>query len=144
MTIDFGYGVDLSRTNFKADAPKYIIEHLAPSSILKQFKEYCAENSEDLNEVEATLCFADEYESDIHYIRGIEALLVDCINLSECDGNDTFLYEDYCIYVGARIPVDEKHKASLLTTQDIQRILAKYLNPLLIDTVCVEFLEIRE
>ena len=144
MVIDFGYGVDLSRTNFKPEAPKYIIEHLAPASILEQFKEYCAENSKNLEEMEAALCFSDEYENDVHYIRGIEALLVDCINIAECDGNDTFLYDDYCIYVGARIPADEQHRASLLTMQDIQKILAKYLNPILIDTVRIEFLEIRE
>ena len=143
MIIDFGYGVDISRTQFVADAAKYTLEHYATKDILDEFEDYCKEYEDLVEEGIAESCFVEDYMDDVHCVDGIEAILIRCINDNECHGKDVFLYDDYCIYVGARIPANDDEKAELLTTESIRTILAKYLNPILTEPVSVKFLEIR-
>ena len=143
MIVDFGYGVDVSRMQFVTGAAKYILEHYATKDILDEFEDYCKENEDLVEDGVAESSFVEDYMDDTHCVDGIEAILIRCINDNECHGKDVFLYDDYCIYVGARIPANDDDKAALLTMENIRAILAKYLNPILTKSVNVELLEIR-
>lgn len=141
---DYGYGVDMSRTEFIPNAAKYILEHFASEDLRGDFRAFCEDNPELVEDGEAEEIFIDEYEDDLTYASGIEAFIVRCINDNECPTADAFAYNDYCIYVGARIPANDEEKAKMLTQEDIRRILVKYLNPILESDVTVEFLEISD
>ena len=144
MTVDFGYGVDMSRVKFKSGAARYIFEHYANDDIRNEFASFCEDNQDLVEDDTAVETFVEEYEDPITWASGIEGFLVRCINNAECKDYNDFAYDDYCIYVGARIPADEVQKSSLLTMEDIRRILAKYLNPVLEAEAIVESLEIRD
>lgn len=143
MTIDFGYGVDMSRARMKPDAAKYVFEHYATDDLRDDFKEFCEDNPEIVEDGTAVEVFVEEFEDDITCASGIEGFLVKCINDAECKKYSDFIYDDYCIYVGARIPANQTQKASMLTMEDIHKILAKYLNPILETELVVEYVEIN-
>lgn len=154
MSYDFGYGADMSRMNFKQGAAEYIIENLASPRLRKEFEQFCEDckdecevfpsTGEDFGMLEQADSFAAEYE-DYYCNTGIEALLVACINDNECGGEEVFFYEDYCIYVPARIPEDDKAKEKMLTQERIREILAKYLNPIITDdSIVVESVETHD
>ena len=144
MTIDFGYGVVMDNVEFKLDAAKYVLDNFATQEILDEFNEFRKYNDDITDDDEAKEIFVDEYEDPIYCEGGICGLLVRCINAHECGESHKFAYEDYCIYVGARIPADDDEKSGMLTMDDIRKILAKYLNPILKNNVNVEFLEIHD
>lgn len=143
MTIDFGYGVVMDDAEFKIDAAKYVLDNFATKEILAEFDEFKKDNPDLVDEDEAKVIFVDEYEDHTYYESGICGLLVKCINELECGGEHKFEYQDYCIYVGARIPSDNKEKIKMLTQEDIRKILTKYLNPILEGNVSLGFLEIH-
>ena len=141
MVVDFGYGVDMSQANFKKGAAKYVLTNYAAEEILDDFKEFCAEYPDLVEDGSAEACFADEYEDNIYYTSGLEAIIVKSINVKE--NTDAFMYDDYCIYVGSRIPLNDNQRALMLTMEDINRILAKYLGPILEGDLVIESLVIN-
>lgn len=143
MIVDFGYGVDTSRVEFKQDAAKYILKNLASQEVLDEFEGYCADNADLVEDGTAEEMFVEEYEDSVSYATGIFGLIVRCINDNECGGADIFEYDDYCVYLGARIPANDAEKAKMLTQEDVRRILAKYLNPILQCDVSIEHLSIN-
>lgn len=143
MVIDFGYGVDMSRVNYKSGAARYIFEHYATDDIHKEFDDFCEDNPDLVEDGNAVDVFVEEYEDGITCASGLEGFLVRCINDAEFSKRDEFIYDDYCIYVGARIPADDSEKDNMLTMVDIRRILSKYLNPILEEDVNIECLEIN-
>ena len=143
MIVDFGYGVDTSRVEFKQDAAKYILKNFASQDVLDEFEGYCADNADLVEDGTAEEMFVEEYEDSVSYATGICGLIVRCINDNECGGADIFEYDDYCIYLGVRIPTNDAEKAKMLTQEDVRRILAKYLNPILRCDVNIEHLSIN-
>lgn len=143
MIVDFGYGVDMSRTEFKQDAAKYIIKNFASKEVLGEYEDFCEDNADLVDDGIAEEVFVEEYEDAVSYAPGMCGLIVRCINDNECGGADIFEYDDYCIYLGARIPDNDAEKAKMLTKEDVRRILAKYLNPILKCDVNIEHLQIN-
>lgn len=144
MVIDFGYGTIIDNAELKMGAAKYVLENFASQEILDEFKDFCKDNADMIDSEAAEELFVEEYEDPIYYDSGIYGLLVRCINDREFGGSRKFAYEDYCIYVGARIPDNDDEKADMLTKEDIRKILAKYLTPILKNGVTVQFLEIHD
>ncbi len=141
---DYGYGVDMSRAKFCNNAAQYVMANLASESLKTDLLEFMTDNPE-LDAEEAVVEFVDSYEDDIHCNTGLEAIIVRCINDNECNGRDEFLYEDHCIYVGARIPRNDADRSAMKTMEEIQSTLAKYLCPNVIETpISIESLEIHE
>lgn len=128
----------------KPDAAKYVFEHYATDDLRDDFKEFCDENPDLVEDGTAVEVFVEEFEDDITCTSGIEGFLVRCINDAESYKQHEFMYDDYCIYVGARIPEDGSDRQRMLTKADIRRVLAKYLNPILEAEAVVESLEIRD
>lgn len=143
MVVDFGYGIDMSRAKLKQGAAKYVFEHYATDDIRSEFEDFCADNQDLVEDGTAEEVFVEEYEDSLSCANGIEVFIVRCINDIEFYKRDEFIYDDYCIYVGARIPEDDSDRQRMLTKADIHRILAKYLNPILETEVVVEHLEIN-
>ena len=146
-TRDFGYGVDLSRKDVKwrPGAAEYFLANLASPSIKEEYAEFREENPE-LDDEESADAFVDEYEDSETLESGFEAVIVRSINENECGSRDNFIFDDQCIYVGARIPRNHAEKLVMLTLEDIGRLLAKYLDceHILENPVTVETLEITE
>lgn len=144
-TIEKGYGIRLD-TNFqpKNDAATLLVDRIInakDSAILADYKEYCKDNSLDENDVEAKESFVDDYENEQTCGSGLEQLAVDFINEEKFDNEQVFVYEDCTICVLAYIP---KEKNTILPSQeDIRRIIADYINPLIKEPVDIEWLQIH-
>ena len=93
MTIDFGYGVDMSRVQLKPDAAKYVFEHYATDDLRDDFKEFCDENPDLVEDGTAVEVFVEEFEDDITCTSGIEGFLVRCINDAESYKEYEFMYK---------------------------------------------------
>ena len=147
-TIDFGFGVDMSRdqAQFREGAALFIVQNLLSPEVETLWRVFREEHPELTDDAEAADMFCDEYTDEEGFYDGIEELLCRCMNDNECNGEPVFAYEDYCIFVGAKIPVDEADKVAMLTQEDIRRILAKYLNGehVLKDYPNIETLEITD
>lgn len=143
MVVDFGYGVDMSRAKFKNGAAKYVLDNYATKDILDEFKDFCSEYEELVENGDAEEAFVEDFEDDLSGASGIEGLIVRCINDREFDKSDAFIYDDYCIYYGARIPANDMEKAGILTMENVRYVLAKYLSPILDNELNVEFLTIN-
>ena len=146
-TRDFGYGVDLSRKDVKwrPGAAEFFLANLASPSVKEEYAEFREENPE-LNDEDFADAFVDEYEDSETLESGFEAVIVRSINENECGSRNDFIFDDQCIYVGARIPRNQIEKFAMLTLEDIERLLAKYLDceHILENPVAVETLEITE
>lgn len=144
---NIGYGVDTTKKvyEYRKDAYERFLSDIASKSILEDYREYETEaksENPEITQEELLDSFFEEWEDSIGR-DGIEQMLCESINERECNGQEKFFYEDYCIYVPADIPVNDAAKAQMLTQEDIQRLLAKYLNPLLEQPVTVEWLDIH-
>lgn len=142
--VDYGYGVDMSNAKFIDNAAHHLLRNFASAAVKQEFEDFCEDNPELVEDGTAEEVFVDEFEDDITCGSGIEGFIVRCINDNECPHADAFAYSNCCIYVGARIPANAEERAKMLTQEDIQGILAKYLNPILESELTVEFLEIYE
>lgn len=152
---DFGYGVDLSssKVKWKDDSQKQVflraIKHKELKDYWDEFLSAIYENAESEApgfepSEEDVADFVDQYEHETFGWCGAEGMLAEVINLERFDGKDVFAYEDCCLYVGARIPKDDAERQKMPTMEEIQSILAEYLNPLLEELVTVEYLEIHD
>ena len=147
--VKYGYGVNLEHVGelLCEDACLKLTE-LAISrckSLKELFDQFTEINSDEFDSPEdAKRCFCEDFEDDYCDGTGFGCLLSVVINELECGGATRFLYGDQCIFVEESIPYDARCKEKMLTILDIQRILAKYLNPFLKDGVCTpEYLEIN-
>lgn len=143
MIVDFGYGVDMSRAKLKPGAAKYVLDKYATEDILNEFKDFCSDYEELMENGDAEEAFVEGFEDDLLCVSGIEGLIVRCINDREYSKRDAFVYDGYCIYYGARIPANDTDKAEILTMENIRCVLAKYLSPILDNELNVEFLTIH-
>ena len=144
MIIDFGYGVDMSKAKYKPGAHGYVFKHFASSGLLEEYEAFVKSNEDLIRDGEAEEIFVGEFVNEYDYSTGIDAFLVRCINDNEFGGKTFLYYDDYCIYVSARVPEDDEDKKEMLTKERIREILTAYLNPVLEDIVRVETLTIHE
>ena len=144
---DFGYGVDLStsKVQWKAGYQNAVFEQAVKHEDLRDSWEdcCCVKDPSFAADEERVAEWVDTYEDDTGNWSGAEGLLVAIINLDKFDGEDIFVYEDQCLFVPARIPVDDADRLKRPTIREIQSILADYLNPLLTEPVTTEYLTIN-
>lgn len=159
MSVIYGYGVDSSKVSFSYAQNSY--EYLADlvfnhncKPIREDFNDYLKEEEIDydnLSENEQMEVWADYVDMFDAYdldesSEGTDELgmLAYYINNMLFGGKLVFQYEDGCLFVEARIPVDEADKKFMPTQKDIQQILALYLNPMLRHPVTVDHIEIYD
>lgn len=125
-----GFGVITEDACVREDAPKLFYD-MASDSVKELFREAYghSEYHDDFK------FFLDGYENDTYCWSGFEAALVDTINECEFCGNAVFRFEDLCIYVEPYIP--ENREDVRVTQEEIRKILAKYLDPLLEDPLSI-------
>lgn len=144
---DFGYGVDLStsKVQWRAGYQKIVYEQAVKHEDLRvNWEDFCCDKDPSLPADEESIAeWVDTYEDDTGNWSGAEGLLAAIINLDKFDGEGIFAYEDQCLFVPARIPVDNADRLKWPTIREIQSILAEYLNPLLTEPVATEYLTIN-
>lgn len=126
LRYDKGYGVITNTLRWKDDAGDNLVKMFGPN-LVEEYSDELAENP--LKE------FLLEH-------GGLETLLCEVINENEGLEPDTFRFADPCIYVSATIPLDAQCKEKMLTIQDIDRILKKYLSQLTEDKVKTTWLDV--
>ena len=141
---DFGYGADLSSSKvvWKPGYQRILLEKAIRQEPLKQqWEDYCEENCPELcNKLidgsavddaaeEFIADFVDQYEDDSCCWDGAEGLLTELINLERFNGEDIFVFDDCCLFVPARIPVDDADRLKRPTIPEIETILTEYLTP---------------
>ena len=146
---EHGYGVDLStdKIKWKIGVNEIIVDQFVSrmTAFKNVYTQYCKDNDLDPNDKESKENFVDDFTDDSDYgYDGLEGLIINIINtyVNATGFNAKFQYEDCCIYLPAYIPIDEKDKEKSLTVQDIQRILAIHLNPLLEEPAPMTWLDI--
>ena len=142
MTTTHGYGADLNRAEYKADAYE-TLRKIFDSKTEKRFQEYIKNEMDKNPDFDFRIWKTVEdkyltrfimrfhnYDWDWH---GFEGLLCQLINNREF-GSDSpvFYYEEDYLYVPAEIPANEDEKKKMLTKEQIRTILYKYLS-LLVD-----------
>ena len=134
--MDKGYGVVLEcydGSDYVENASVKLCDMILASKCdwLKElYVKFCEENGFEHDDMEAKEEFVNQFEIDF-IGDGFEGLLAEFINESEYEGRECFVYRDGCLYVSAQVPVDEDDKAFLPTQKDIQKVLDKYLAPML-------------
>lgn len=129
-----GFGVALdSEVKFKPNASVIFMDkfYLQDDYGKDVYRVYCEDGDLDPEDDASKEEFVDSYENETYCWYGLEGLLTDYINDHDCDHTVRFRNEDYCIVVMATIPEDEQDKASMLTQDQIIKILQKYLCVLL-------------
>lgn len=130
-----GYGIILDDYELKPNAIMNLYKNLSQEykdflGIDESVKDMQQEDSEadpeDLIEG-----FIEEYENDKYCWDGVTGFIVDWINFTEFNGRTVFRYEDYCIYVRATLPENEDERNKIPTTERIDEIIKKYVNPYL-------------
>lgn len=133
---DKGYGVLIANNNTLIEnACEKIVDMVLTGNdvdLKEDYLQFCEDDGLAPDSKEAKEDFAATYESWTGFNDGGPiGLLADIINSKECRNDCVFYWIDDYLYVSARVPLDEKSKNSMLTQEDIRRILGKYLNPLL-------------
>lgn len=131
-----GYGIDLSAVDMKSNAEKILYDMAKNVDFCKESHEEWLEDLEDSWDPELTAedvdDFINHYESIIKEGNdGLEGFLADLLNENECKGQDTFVYEDCVLHVIADIPKDEKARDHMITQEQIQKLIEKYVGPLI-------------
>lgn len=134
--IDKGYGVLIANNNALVEnACEKIVDLILTgdeTDLKESYLYFCKADELDPDSREAKEDFAAEYSSWMSFNEGGPiGLLADIINKRECQNDCAFCWLDDYLYVSARVPLDEESKAFMLTQEDIRRILAEYLNPVL-------------
>lgn len=102
------------------------------SPLLENFADYRRGiEDNDVDETDAFADFCEEYENETFCWNGVEAVIVDHINLHRFRGETVFRYEDCCIYVEPYIMDDRKETWRYPTISEINSIFQDYMNPLL-------------
>lgn len=140
---DHGYGVELDKLQLREDYPQRLLEKAIGAELIEQDDIFYNLNIKALNEAPYSELegVIDEYDAcNGHW--GLGGLLADLLNVKL--GSRIFEYADYCLYVPARIPADKKERLAMLTQEQIRKILARELNPLLVESVTVGHVEVCE
>ena len=139
---EFGYGVDYTKITWKKDVEDILVKILLEKT--RYIREICEEFYRDMDDAEnAAEDFVRQYENDMFLWGDTEGLLCDIINETEFCGRPIFKVGDYCIYVPAYIPVNEKDKALYPTREPIDSILSGYLEDLAVSRPQAEWLTIQ-
>lgn len=130
---DFGYGADLSSSKvmWKPGYQKTVLDMILRNDSLKQsWEDYC-EGLDGPATDEDIADYIDQHEDDSGGWSGAEGLLAELINLERFGGERIFVFDDCCLFVPARIPVDDADRLKRPTIREIQAILTEHLTPLL-------------
>jgi len=144
--FDKGYGVDFGACKLRDDAAlilmndRYAVEN---DNILHSFTVFCDNYGYHTDDNDAKIEFVDWY-ADEFAGYGMEGLIARFINDKELGGADYFLGRNGCLYVQATVPLDDEDREGMPTQKEIQMLLAKYLEPLLLEPAVIEWVEIDE
>ena len=143
-----GYGIDLSsgRTKWKKDVNNILIGIIKEKCpiLRREYEDELDCNVPDNYDTEELFLqngFVDEFVEGLSGTGGLEGLVLAAIK--EISNDDTYSYDDVCIYYPAYIPANEKERALRPTQEDIEKILTEVVNPLMESPVKAEWLDIH-
>ena len=130
---DYGYGILIDKITFSTEGIVRLINKYGDEEIKNEFHDYVVNNITDEDtEEEVEQEFIDAYLSTMGD-QGEWAVIEDLLHTRH--PNMDFRCDDYCLFVGAYFPMDEKTKAEMPTTKAIQDAISELVNT---DTAKIE------
>ena len=147
MIIDCGYGAEIKNPKWNENVYSMLISLFGPN-LKKTFATCYEEENENETAEEYAKFFCDEYENQMYGWSGITGLVADIINENEFDGNPVFraYFDGFldALYVSFDMPEDEAERSTMMTKQQVRKIIAKYLAPLLNSRINFDYIDIQD
>ena len=125
LTTEYGYGIVVENLKLKQNFVPTLMTYFATETRRKDYLDFCNDENLIPGENDSFTQYCDYAFCDYAYtlLTGLTIIFSEYNKLTD---ENYFKCEDYCIYYPERIPKDEDDKKTLLTKEQIRKMIAEF------------------